>query len=69
MKLFTRDRTELIDISALDRDGNVLVIKGRIYGTMPMTACLSPKEARRAFRLLSWRLALFLATFLFRRSG
>jgi len=69
MKLFTRDKMELIDISALERDGNDLVIKGRIFGTMPMTACLRPEEARRALRLLNWRLFLFLATFLFRRSG
>jgi hypothetical protein len=69
MKFFTRERTELIDISALERDGNVLLVKGRIYGTMPMTACLKPEEARRAFRLLNWRLFLFLVTFLFRRSG
>jgi hypothetical protein len=69
MKFFTRDKQELIDISALDREGSVLVIKGRIYGTMPMTACLKPEEARRAFQLLNWRLFLFLVTFLFRRSG
>ena len=69
MKVFTTEKTELMDISALDRDGNVLLIKGKIYGTMPMTARLTPAEARRGFRLLNWRLFLFLLTFLFRRSG
>ncbi len=68
MKVFTSDKTELMDISALDRDGNVLLIKGKIYGTMPMTARLTPEEARRGFRLLNWRLVPFLLTFLFRRS-
>jgi hypothetical protein len=68
MKVFTGDKTELMDISALDRDGNVLLIKGKIYGTMPMTARLTPAEARRGLRLLNWRLFLFLLTFLFRRS-
>jgi hypothetical protein len=68
MKLYTTDRTELMEVSALDRDGNVLLIKGKIYGTMPMTARLTPEEARRAFRLLNWRLFPFLLTFLFRRS-
>ncbi len=68
MKLFTSDKAELMDISSLDRDGNVLLIKGKIYGTMPMTARLKPEEARRAFRILNPRLLLFLLTFLFRRS-
>ena len=68
MKVFTNDKSELMNVSALDRDGNVLLIKGKIYGTMPMTARLKPEEARRAFRLLNWRLVLFLATFLFRKS-
>lgn len=68
MKFFTSDKAELMDISALDRDGNVLLIKGKIYGTMPMTARLKPEEARRAFALLTPRLFLFLLTFLFRKS-
>lgn len=56
-----------MDIAALDRDGDVLLIKGKIYGTMPMTARLTPAEARRGFRLLTPRLFLFLLTFLFRK--
>lgn len=68
MKFFTNDKAELMDISSLDRDGNVLLIKGKIYGTMPMTARLKPEEARRAFGLLNLRLFLFLLTFLFRKS-
>jgi hypothetical protein len=67
MKFFTSDKSELMDIAALDRDGDVLLIKGKIYGTMPMTARLTPTEARRAFRLLTPRLVLFLLTFLFRK--
>jgi hypothetical protein len=68
VKFFTNDKAELMDISSLDRDGNVLLIKGKIYGTMPMTARLKPEEARRAFGLLNVRLFLFLLTFLFRKS-
>jgi hypothetical protein len=68
VKFFTSDKSELMDIASLDRDGNVLLIKGKIYGTMPMTARLTPAEARRAFALLTPRLFLFLLTFLFRRS-
>jgi hypothetical protein len=34
---------------------------------MPMTAKLTPEEARSAFRMLSPGVILFLLTFLFRR--
>ncbi|MGH7058445.1 MAG: hypothetical protein ACREFD_17755 [Stellaceae bacterium] len=69
MKIFTTDKSELMEVSAIERDGNALLIKGKIFGTMPMTARLTPEEARRAFRLLNFRLVLFLAGFLFRRTG
>jgi len=68
MKLYTKDKTELMDVGAVERDGNALLIKGKIFGTMPMTARLSPAEARRGLCLLNPRLVLFLLTFLFRRS-
>jgi len=68
MKLYTNDKSDLMEVSALARDGDALLIKGKIFGTMPMTARLTPEEARRAFRLLDFRLVLFLASFLFRRS-
>ncbi|HEY5208540.1 MAG TPA: hypothetical protein VIJ42_03750 [Stellaceae bacterium] len=68
MKLYTKDKTELMDVGAVERDGNALLIKGKIFGTMPMTARLSPAEARRGLRLLNPRLVLFLLTFLFRSS-
>ena len=68
MKFLTNEKTELMDVSAVERDGDTLLIKGKIFGTMPMTARLTPEEARTVFKLLNARLFLFLLTFLFRRS-
>jgi hypothetical protein len=68
MKLYTSDKTELMDVAAIARDGNALLIKGKIFGTMPMTARLSPEQARQGFKLLNAKLVLFLLTFLFRKS-
>jgi hypothetical protein len=68
MKLYTSDKTELMDVTAVERDGNALLIKGKIFGTMPMTARLSPEQARQGFKLLNAKLVLFLLTFLFRRT-
>ena len=62
-------KKELMTVSAIDRDGNMLVIKGKIFGTMPMTAKLSPEEARNALKMLTPSLVWFLLTFMFRRSS
>jgi len=66
MKIKSADGSELMQVSALERDGNLLVIKGKIMGAMPMTAKLSPSEFRKGFGLLDLKLFLFLLTFPFR---
>ena len=67
MKLYGADNKELMTVTAIARQGNELVIKGKIFGTMPMTAKLRPAEARSAFKLLGFRKALFVLSLLFRR--
>jgi hypothetical protein len=69
MKIYGADNKELMSITSLSREGSALVVKGKIFGAMPMTAKLRPEEARAALRLLDWRTALFLLTLLFRRSA
>lgn len=68
MKLLDGSNKEMMTVSALSRDGNNLVIKGKIFGTMPMTAKLRPEEARAALKLLSPRLIWFVLTLPFRRA-
>jgi hypothetical protein len=68
MKLYQTDNSELMRIDAIERSGNDLLIRGKVFGAMPMTAKLRPQEARQALRLLNGRLLFFLLTFLFRRS-
>jgi hypothetical protein len=58
---------ELMAIRKLERDGNTLVIRGKIFGAMPMVAKLTPAEARAALKLIDLRTFLFLLTMLFRR--
>ena len=58
---------ELMAIRKLERDGNTLVIRGKIFGAMPMVAKLTPTEARAALKLIDLRTFLFLLTMLFRR--
>ncbi len=68
MKLIGPDKSELMTVSALERDGADLVIKGKVFGTMPMTARLTPEQARAALKLLNLRTILFILTLPFRRS-
>jgi hypothetical protein len=67
VKLHSSDGSELLTVSALERDGNSLLIKGKVFGAMPMHARLNPEAARAALKLLSPRLILFLLTLPFRR--
>jgi hypothetical protein len=69
MKVFAADKSELMQVSSLERDGNHLVLKGKVFGTLPMSARLSPEEARKGFGLLNFRLAFFILTLPFRRSA
>ena len=69
MKIKSVDGSDLMQLNALGRDGDMLVIKGKIMGAMPMTAKLSPAEFRKGFALLNLKLVLFLLTFPFRGWG
>ncbi|EQB04268.1 hypothetical protein L288_14410 [Sphingobium quisquiliarum P25] len=67
MKLLDGTGAELMQVGKLERDGSDLLIKGKIYGSMPMTARLTPQEARGLLKLLDARTALFLVSLLFRK--
>jgi hypothetical protein len=67
VKIFGPDNQELIAISAIERDGTELVLRGKILGTLPMSARIRPEEARRGLRMLDWRTALFVLSLPWRR--
>lgn len=66
-RILDAQNNELMTVRKIERDGNTLVIRGKIFGAMPMVAKLTPGEARAALRLLDLRTVLFLLTMLFRR--
>jgi len=68
VKIFGPDNQELIAISAIERDGVELVLRGKILGTLPMSARIRPEEARRGLKLLDWRTAIFVLSLLWRRA-
>ena len=67
MKLRSSDGGELMTVSSLERDGECLVIKGKVFGAMPLNARLDPEAARAALKLLTPRLMFFLLSLPFRR--
>ena len=68
MTILDANDKELMTVRKIERDGNTLVIRGKIFGAMPMVAKLTPEEARAALKLLDFRTVLFLLTLLFRKS-
>ena len=67
MTLYSADKSELMQVNAIEREGSDLLIKGKVFGTMPMTARLTPTEARQGLKLVRLRLVFFLISMLFRR--
>jgi hypothetical protein len=69
MKLYTPEKTDLIDVSAIRPYGTGILIEGKIMGAMPMKAVLRPSQLRAAFCLFSLRILVTLMAMLFRRDG
>ena len=58
MKLMSKDGIEMMDVTSLQRVGDVLVVKGKIMRSMPTTIHLRPEDLWQAFSLFSWPLLL-----------
>ena len=69
MKIYAADKSELMQVTKVERQGDNLVLKGKVFGTMPMAATLTPEEARAFRKLLTPTLAWFLLTMWFRKGG
>jgi hypothetical protein len=67
MKIYDATDGELMQVRSIEREDNVLVIRGKIFGAMPMVAKVTPAEARAALKLLDFKTILFIVSMLFRR--
>jgi len=67
VKIYGPDNKEMILVTAIERQGGELVLKGKIFGTMPMTAKIRPAELRQGLRLMKPATLLFALSLLFRR--
>ncbi|MEN7538166.1 hypothetical protein [Aurantiacibacter flavus] len=69
MKIRAADKSELMEISKIEVKGDDLVLKGKVYGAMPMTAVVTPEEARKFGKMLTPKLVWFLLTMPFRKGA
>ncbi len=60
---------ELMNVEALERAGDELIIRGKSFGTLPIEARLDGPSARAGLRMLGLRKLAFLASLPFRRSS
>ena len=67
MNIYGADNKVLMSINSIEPDGSTLLVKGKIFGTMPLSAKLRPEEARAALGMMNWKTKLFLLTLLFRK--
>lgn len=67
MKIYDANDNELMRVREIVREDGDLVIRGKIFGAMPMVAKLTPQEARAALKLLDAKTIWFLFTMLFRK--
>lgn len=69
MVLYSSDRTALMEIEAFERSGSELLVKGKVFGTMPVTARLTPAQTRKGLAMLGLRLLWFVVTLPLRRGN
>jgi hypothetical protein len=67
MKIYDATNTELMQVRSIEREGSNLVVRGKIFGAMPMVAKVTPAEARAALKLLDFKTVVFIMSLLFRR--
>ncbi len=67
MKIYDANDSELMQVRELSGEDGALVIRGKIFGAMPMAAKVTPKEARAALKLLNLKTVFFIISLLFRK--
>ena len=66
MKMFTKEGVEMMDVKSIERDGDSLVMKGKMMGSMYAAIYLRPQDVWQALRLLSFSTLLYLPVILYK---
>lgn len=66
MKVFSKEGMEMMDVKSIERDGDNLVIKGKIMGAMSAVMVIKPADVWQAAKLLGLANILRLPFILFK---
>lgn len=69
MKIYSKDGVEMIDVKSIERRDDVLVVKGKMMGSMATTIHVTPQNLWEAFCLLPWKARLALPLMLVKGMG
>lgn len=67
MKIYDANDNELMTVREFAREDGNLVIRGKIFGAMPMVAKVTPAQARAALRMLDFKTIVFIVSLLLRK--
>lgn len=60
MKVHNKDGLEMMDVKSIAKDGDRLVLKGKMIGSMATVIHIRPEDLWEAFKLLDWKTRLSL---------
>jgi hypothetical protein len=66
MKMFSKEGVEMMDVKSIYLEGENLVLKGKMMGTMATVIHLKPEEVWRAFALMSWKTVFYMPIMLWK---
>lgn len=67
MIIYGSDRSKLMEIEEFSRSGSTLRFRGKIMGTMPVSAVVTPSQLRKLIGSMGLGMILFAISLLFRR--
>lgn len=56
MKMFSKEGIEMMDVKSFDLDGDNLVMKGKMMGSMKTAVYIKPEDMAEAVALMPWKI-------------
>ncbi len=66
MKMFSKEGIEMMEVKSIQQDGDNLVMKGKVMGSMSTVILIKPEDCWQAVKLLGWRTLLHMPRILFK---
>lgn len=66
MKMFSKEGVEMMEVKSIQRQGDGLVMKGKVMGSMAATILVKPEDCWQALKLLGWNTVLHMPMILWR---